>query len=74
MHQSFKKYINIYMCVTGFFLSNHTKILVQQEACDWTGKREAELKFAETEASLEKKRRKVKMEADRQEEEPETFK
>jgi hypothetical protein len=57
-----------------FPCTNYVKIVVQQEACDWTGKREAELKFAETEASLEKKRRKVKMEADRQEEEPETFK
>ena len=35
--------------VPGFFLSNHTKILGQQEACDWTGKREAELRVAGTE-------------------------
>jgi hypothetical protein len=35
--------------VTGFSLSNHTKILGQQEACDWTGKREVELRVAETE-------------------------
>ena len=47
-----------------------SKYISAEEACDWTGKREAELRVAETEASLEKKRRKVKMEADRQEEEP----
>ena len=35
--------------VAGFSLSNYIKILVQQEACDWTGKREAELRVAETE-------------------------
>ena len=35
--------------LTGFSLSNYIKILVQQEACDWTGKREAELRVAETE-------------------------
>jgi hypothetical protein len=28
--------------LTGFSLSNYIKILVQQEACDRTGKREAE--------------------------------
>jgi hypothetical protein len=37
--------------VTGFFQSNHTKILGQQEACDWTGKSEAEeLRLAEKES------------------------
>jgi hypothetical protein len=35
---------------TGFSLSNYIKILVQQEACDWTRKREAELRVAETES------------------------
>jgi hypothetical protein len=38
--------------VTGFSLSNHTKISVQHKACDWTGKREAELRVAETERVL----------------------
>ena len=33
--------------VAGFSLSNYIKILVQQEACDWTGKREADLRVAE---------------------------
>ena len=48
--------------MTGFFLSNHIKILVQQEACDWTGKREAELKFAEMgSVSREKKPRQRQM-------------
>jgi hypothetical protein len=41
--------LGIELTVTGFSLSNHTNILVQQEACDWTGKREAELRVAETE-------------------------
>ena len=36
--------------MAGFSLSNYIKILVQQEACDWTGKREAELRVAETES------------------------
>jgi hypothetical protein len=36
--------------VTGFSLSKHTKVLVQQEACDWTGKGEVKLKVAETES------------------------
>ena len=35
--------------MAGFSLSNYIKILVQQEACDWTGKREAELRVGETE-------------------------
>jgi hypothetical protein len=51
--------------VTGFSLSNYIKILVQQEACDWTGKREEELRVAETE------RGEAKMEAEEQDEEPE---
>ena len=38
-------------------------ILGQQEACDWTGKREAELRVAETDLSL-RGRKEVKMEAD----------
>jgi hypothetical protein len=54
--------------VTGFSLSNYIKILLQQEACNWT-RREAELRAAGTELSWE--RRKDKMEADGQEEEPE---
>jgi hypothetical protein len=36
--------------VTGFSVSNHTKILVYQGSCDWTGKREVELRVAETES------------------------
>ena len=32
--------------------------LGQQEACDWTGKREAELRVAETESIRERKRKK----------------
>jgi hypothetical protein len=44
--------------MAGFFLFNYIKILVQQEACDWTGKREAALRVAETVAEERKKRRK----------------
>lgn len=44
--------------------------LGQQEACDWSGKREAELRVADTEASQEIKEE-AKMDADGQEEEPE---
>jgi hypothetical protein len=36
--------------VAGFPLFNHIKILVQQETCDWTGKREAELRVGEIES------------------------
>ena len=50
--------------VTEFSLSNRTKILGQPEACDWTGKREVELRFAESE-SLLREREKAKMEEDR---------
>jgi hypothetical protein len=35
--------------VTGFFLSNHTKILGHQEARDWTGKRDEDVRVVETE-------------------------
>lgn len=45
-------------CVTGFSLSNHTKILVQKEACDWTGDREAALRAAETESASGERREK----------------
>jgi hypothetical protein len=38
--------------------------LGQREACDWTGKREAELRDAETESISRQRRRKAKMEAD----------
>jgi hypothetical protein len=37
--------------------------LGQQEACDWTGKREAELRVAETE-SISERKGKDKIEAD----------
>jgi hypothetical protein len=47
-----------YLVMAGFFLFNYIKILVQQEACDWTGKREAALRVAETVAEERKKRRK----------------
>jgi hypothetical protein len=52
--------------VAEFPLSNYIKILVQQEACDWTRKREAELRVADREHnSGERGRSKM---ADRQEE------
>ena len=35
--------------MAGFSLSNYIKILVQQEAYDWTGKKEADLRVAGTE-------------------------
>jgi hypothetical protein len=35
--------------LAGFSLPNCIKILVQYEACDWTGKREVELSIAERE-------------------------
>jgi hypothetical protein len=44
--------------VVGFSLSNYIKILVQQEACDWTGKREAALRVAEREREREREREK----------------
>jgi hypothetical protein len=31
-------------------MSNYIKTIVQQEACDWTGKREVELEVAGTES------------------------
>jgi hypothetical protein len=37
--------------VAGFSLSKYIKILVQQEACDWAGKRKAELKVSEIEGN-----------------------
>jgi hypothetical protein len=43
--------------VTKFFLSNYIKILMQQEACDWTRRREVELRVAETESVSEEKPR-----------------
>jgi hypothetical protein len=42
--------------VAGFSLPNYIKILVQQEACDWTGKREAEQRIAGTESDSEERR------------------
>jgi hypothetical protein len=41
--------------VAGFFLSNYIRIFVQQEVCDWTGKREAEGRVAGTERNSERK-------------------
>jgi hypothetical protein len=38
-HKYLKRFLRY---VTGFPLSNYIKVLVPQEACDWTGKREAE--------------------------------
>ena len=49
--------------ISGFSLSNYIKILVQQEACDWTGKREAVLRVAGTEQRL--KRGKARWSMDR---------
>ena len=50
--------------VAGFSLSNYIKILVQQGACDWTGKREAEQRAVGTENDSEEGSREGKMEAD----------
>ena len=44
--------IPAYASVARFSLSNYIKILVQQEACDWTGKREAALRVAEMKRSV----------------------
>ena len=41
--------------MAGFFLSNYIKILVQQEACDWTGKREVELRVVSQGATQKEK-------------------
>jgi hypothetical protein len=46
--------------------------LGQQETCDWTGKREAELRVAETE-TISGERGEAKMETDEQEEEPKPY-
>jgi hypothetical protein len=42
--------------VTGFSLPNYIKIFLQQKACDWTGKREVEVRVAETESMEEEKK------------------
>jgi hypothetical protein len=55
--------------VAGFSLSNYFKILVQQETCDWIGKREAEPRVAGTESDSEE-RGEANVEADRQEKDP----
>jgi hypothetical protein len=39
--------------LAGFSLTNYVKILVQQETCDWTEKREVELRVAEGEGEGE---------------------
>ena len=41
--------------VAGFSLSNYIKILVQQEACDWTGTREVARRIAGTETDSEER-------------------
>ena len=51
--------------LTGFSLSNYIKILVQQEACDWTGKREAELRVAETGSNTGEKKKETKWRTNR---------
>ena len=56
--------------VVGFSLSNYIKILVQQEACDWTGKREADLRVAERDRVSLRRGGEAKMETDRQKEDP----
>jgi hypothetical protein len=43
----------VHVHVAGFSLSNCIKILVQQEACDWIGEREAELRVVGMESDLE---------------------
>jgi hypothetical protein len=48
--------------MTEFSLLNYIKILVQQEASDWTRKREVKLKFAGTDSDSGAKG--AKMEAD----------
>jgi hypothetical protein len=54
----------------GYSLSNHTKILGQQEACDWTGKGGVRAKSGRDREHLMREGE-AKMETDRQEEEPE---
>ena len=43
---------------------------MQQEACDWTGKGEAEQRVAGTESDSEKREGEAKMKVNRQEEDP----
>jgi hypothetical protein len=56
--------------VSGFSLFNYIKILVQQEACDCTGRREVEQSIARIESDLEDRGGEAKTEADGQEEDP----
>ena len=49
---------------------NYIKILVQQEACDCTGRREVEQSIARIESDLEDRGGEAKTEADGQEEDP----
>ena len=53
-----------------FSLSNNIRILVQQEACDWTGKREAELRVAERDRVSLRRGGEAKMEAEEHEDDP----
>jgi hypothetical protein len=53
--------------MAGFSLSNYIEILVQQEACDWTGKREVEQRVAGTESDSGRKGGKTKWRTDRKE-------
>jgi hypothetical protein len=55
--------------VVGFPLCNYIKILVQQEACDWTGKREA-VQELQGQRATQRRVKEAKMEADGQEEDP----
>jgi hypothetical protein len=50
--------------VVGFSPSNYIKILVQQEACDWTGEKGGKGKVAKTESDSGGEQ--SKMEMDRQ--------
>ena len=43
-----------------FSLCNYFKILVQQEVCDWTGKREVEVRVGERERERERERKEPK--------------
>ena len=60
-----KKKHHWHLAVTGFSLSNYIKILVQQEACDWTGKREAEQRVAETGSNTGEKKKETKWRTNR---------
>ena len=51
--------LQMWMPVAGFSLYNFHNYISAEEACDWTGKREVELRVAETESIPEKRERKM---------------